>query len=350
MIRCLAAGTLVRTPSGEVPAEEIWGCTEIVTLRDGVETVEPIKWVGQRHVDLKRHARPEQAAPVRIRAGAIAEGQPARDLFVSPEHAIFVGGALIQARALMNGGSIVQERGTDEVTYYHIELESHGVFFANGLAVESYLDNGDRSFFESDDGPVMLHPTLTPRTEFDVRKTAEAYAPFLTDPAMVEPIWRQLAKRSAEMGYSRPDLVTTADSDLHIVADGHVVHPTADGDGRFVFVLPAGVASASLVSRFAIPTDSAPYADDARRLGVAVSSISIRSQGNTVVIPADFPVNAAGWHDAERLGSSLWRWTDGAAELPLGDIKDAAVLTICCRTVDLYPIYDERARPIEKAA
>jgi collagen type I alpha len=130
---------MVRTPLGDVPAEEMWNCAEIVTLRNGIETSEPVKWVGQRHVDLKRHARPEQVAPVRIRAGAVAEGQPSRDLFVSPEHAIFIDGALIQARALMNGGSIVQERGMDEVTYFHIELESHGAFFADGLAVESYL-------------------------------------------------------------------------------------------------------------------------------------------------------------------------------------------------------------------
>jgi len=350
MVRCIAAGTLVRTPSGEIPAEEMWGCKEIVTLRDGRETVEAIKWIGQRHVDIKRHARPEQAAPVRIRASAIAEGQPTRDLYVSPEHAVFIDGALVQARALVNGGSIVQERGVDEVTYYHIELESHGVFFADGLAVESYLDNGDRSFFASENEPVMLHPTLTPKTEFDVRKTDQAYAPFLTAPAAVEPIWRRLAQRSEAMGYGQADLMTTADADLHIVADGKVIRPTADGDNRFVFVLPANVTSASLVSRFAIPSDLAPYADDARRLGVAVSSISIQSQGSDVLIPADFPVDAAGWHDAEAEGASIWRWTDGVAELPLNGVKGAAVVTICCRSVGTYPIYDERARPVQKAA
>ena len=350
MARCIAAGTLIRTPSGEVPVEEVGDRTEIVTLRDGLETVESIKWIGQRYVDIKRHARPEQVAPVRIRAGAIAEGQPSRDLLVSPEHAVLINGVLIQARALVNGGSIVQERGTDEVTYYHLELQSHGVFFADGLTVESYLDNGDRSFFETEGQPVMLHPVLTPATEFDVRKSAEAYAPFLTDPATVEPTWRQLAQRSEAMGYGQPKLITTADSDLHIVADGKTIRPTVDGDGRFVFVLPAGVASASLVSRFAIPTDVVPYADDARRLGVAVSSISIRSQGNDVLIPADFPIDASGWHDAEQLDTSSWRWTDGAAQLPLSDVQGASVVTVTCRTVAGYPIYDERVRPVQQAA
>src|SRR4051812_15246010 len=167
MVRCLAAGSMVRTPSDEVAAENIWGCTEVITIRNGKESIEPIQWVGQRHIDLTRHARPELAAPVRIRAGAIAEGQPSRDLLVSPEHAIYIDGMLVEARALVNSGSIVQERATDTVTYYHIELKSHGVLFANGLAVESYLDNGDRSFFDNDDLPIMLHPSLTAHLAFD---------------------------------------------------------------------------------------------------------------------------------------------------------------------------------------
>jgi hypothetical protein len=196
----------------------------------------------------------------------------------------------------------------------------------------------------------MLHPTLTPRTEFDVRKTDQAYAPFLTDPATVEPIWHRLAQRSKAMGFDQPTLATTADPDLHIVADGKIIRPTVDENNRFVFVLPAGVTSASLVSRFAIPTDSTPYADDSRRLGVAIRSITIGLPGNDRLIPADFPIDASGWHDAEHLGASTWRWTDGSAELQLGEIKDATIVTICCRPVDLYPIYDERARPAQQAA
>ena len=349
-MRCVAAGTRIRTPSGAVLVEAVRDSAEIVILRNGVQVVESVKWVGHREVDIKRHARPEQAAPVKIRAGAIAEGQPSRDLQLSPEHAIFIDGALIQARSLVNGGSITQERGTDSVTYYHIELDTHGAFFAEDLAVESYLDNGDRSFFETEDGPLMLHPQIASRSEFDVRKTGETFAPFLTEPEAVEPIWRRLSERSKHLGYVAPGLVTTNEADLHIVADGRILRPTADGDRRFVFVLPAGVASATLVSRFAIPLDLAAYADDARRIGIAVSSISIGSRSQDVVIPFDFPTDANGWHEAETLGSSAWRWTDGSAELPLGDVDGTAVVTVVCRGSDQYPVYDDRARPLQKVA
>jgi hypothetical protein len=172
----------------------------------------------------------------------------------------------------------------------------------------------------------------------------------VTDPAALEPIWRRLAQRSEDLGYIRPDLATTADSNLHILADGKVINPTVDGDGRYVFVVPAGVSSATLVSRFAIPTDSVPYGGDSRRLGIAVESITIQSPGNDMVIPADFPFDAAGWYDAERTGSSVWRWTDGTATLPLGELKAAAIVTIVAHGHDVYPIYDERACPVQEAA
>ncbi len=348
--RCLAAGTFVRTPSGDVRIEDLWNCNEIVTLRDGAETVEPIKWVGRRRVDVKRHPRPELIAPVRIRAGAIAEGRPARDVLVSPEHAIYCDGVLVQARALMNGGSIFQERATESVIYFHVELESHGVFFAENLPVESYLDNGDRSFFESDEEAVMLHPALKSEPEVDIRKTGAAYAPFITAPEAVEPIWRRIAERSAEIGYSVPELQVTRNADLHILADGKIIRPISDRDERYTFVLPAGVQAASLVSRFSIPVDLVPYADDPRRLGVAVKSISIKTQDQEIVVPVDFPADAAGWYDPERSGTSMWRWTDGAAELPLDPIQGSAVVTVVCRTVDGYPVYDERAQPARKVA
>lgn len=350
MARCLAAGSMIRTPLGEVAVEDISSSAEIVGIRGGLETIESVLWIGSRSIDLARHAYPEQVAPVRIRTGAIADHQPSRDLLVSPEHAIFIEGLLIQAGALVNGGSIVQERAMNSVTYFHIELKSHGVFFANDLLVESYLDNGDRTFFEMDGQPMTLHPSLTPRTNFDARTTDACYAPFTTDLATVEPIWRKIAQRSQDLGYVHPIQATTTDANLHILADGKVIRPTMDGNCRYVFVLPAGVSSACLISRFAIPNDSLPYANDARRLGVAVTTITIQSQGTEVVVPADLPTNGQGWHDVEHSDAAVWRWTNGAATLPLGHMKAASVITIVGRTLDCYPIDNEFAHTVKKVA
>ena len=47
--------------------------------------------------------------PVCIAAGAFGENVPARDLFVSPDHAISIDGGLVPVRLLVNGASIIRE-------------------------------------------------------------------------------------------------------------------------------------------------------------------------------------------------------------------------------------------------
>jgi hypothetical protein len=105
-----------------------------------------VTWVGRRTVEVRRHPRPWDVAPVRIRAGALAAGQPARDLLLSPDHAVLVDGALIPVRYLVNGATIVQQRVV-RITYWHVELDRHDVLLAEGMPCESFLDTGNRATF-----------------------------------------------------------------------------------------------------------------------------------------------------------------------------------------------------------
>ena len=107
-----------------------------------------IRWLGHRRLDLRAHPAPDTVQPIRILAGAFGEGQPLRDLRLSPGHALYVDGVLVQAVRLVNGASIVQE-AVDAVTYWHVELERHDVLLAEGLPAESYLDTGNRAGFAS---------------------------------------------------------------------------------------------------------------------------------------------------------------------------------------------------------
>ena len=158
-VACFAEGTRIATRDGRIAVEHL-RLGDLALTVDGLE--EPIVWIGRRMVNCAAHPRPETVWPVRVRPGAFGAAVPARDLYLSPDHAVFVNDALVPVKLLIDGSSIAQVRW-DRVTYFHVELPRHAVIRAEGLAVESYLDAGDRSNFPRDDGAVRLFP------DFDAR-------------------------------------------------------------------------------------------------------------------------------------------------------------------------------------
>jgi collagen type I/II/III/V/XI/XXIV/XXVII alpha len=141
---CFASGTHIETREGEVLVESLREGQHVATASDGST---PVMWLGRRSVDCRQYPRPQDVWPVRIGAGAFGPAQPRRDLVLSPDHAVFVDGALIPVRYLVNGVTIRQQE-VNEVTYWHVELARHELLLAEGLACESYLDTGNRAAFE----------------------------------------------------------------------------------------------------------------------------------------------------------------------------------------------------------
>ena len=70
---------------------------------------------------------------MRVAAGAFGPGRPHTELFLSPDHAVYVNAVLIPMKHLINGSTIVQVP-VDRVTYHHIELAQHDVVLAQGPA------------------------------------------------------------------------------------------------------------------------------------------------------------------------------------------------------------------------
>jgi len=341
---CFMEGARIRAARGDVPVETLTAGDEIVVIRDGSEMLEPVKWVGTSRVDIARHRHAEDVAPIHIRKDAIADGQPATDLLVSPEHCLILDGFCVPAKLLVNGGSIFSERDHAPFTYYHLELERHGIVLAENTPAESYLDTGNRSLFDNADGPRQLHPNFTVDTESE-RWLTDACAPLAQVPDQVDPIWRRLAERSQQIGFPIPSVQTVESADLHIVANGHVIRSVSDNDTRYVFVVPAGVTSVSLASRFCIPADKMIASQrDSRRLGVSVHWIAIRTDGGETIFPADHPALQEGWNEPESDGKTIWRWTDGSASIPWDNVNGSAVLTVRCFPVAQYPVYDEHTR------
>ena len=142
-ISCFAAGTRVLTPDGGKPVELLRVGDPVVT-QDGAAA--PIVWLGHRHVDCRASSRPSRGFAVRITAGAFGPGLPRRDLFLSPDHAVFVEDVLIPVKHLRNGTTVAQIE-VDRVMYCHVELQRHELLLAEGLPTESFLDTGNRDSF-----------------------------------------------------------------------------------------------------------------------------------------------------------------------------------------------------------
>ena len=152
---CFTPGTRIATPAGEA-------CVEALRIGDLVTTAEgeakPVVWIGCQTVS-RVFADPLRVLPVRITAGALDENLPARDLLVSPDHALLVDGVLIQAGALVNDSTIRREQDVPTIfTYYHVELADHVLLLAEGVPAETFVDNVDRMAFDNWDEHLALYP------------------------------------------------------------------------------------------------------------------------------------------------------------------------------------------------
>ena len=159
-----------------------------------------MKWIGYRHVRADRHRDPRAVWPIRIAAGALGDGMPARDLFLSPEHALYLDGHLVPAQLLVNGRTITRERRS-AVTYFHVELPEHDVILAEGAPSESYLDTGNRSDFENAGPVIAAHPMFG--ADADAIWQARACAPQCRQGPRLAAIRAEIDARASAVGQRR---------------------------------------------------------------------------------------------------------------------------------------------------
>jgi hypothetical protein len=130
---------MISTPSGDRPVQELQIGDEVQTLA-GRKT---IKWIGYtKFTKEEGRAWQDSVMPVRVARFAIDDHTPRCDLYLSPQHCIFFNEALIPVMYLINEISIAQGTPSDmsAMEYYHIDLDTHEVIYAEGALVESFLD------------------------------------------------------------------------------------------------------------------------------------------------------------------------------------------------------------------
>ncbi len=297
-VPCFAAGTHLLTPTDEVPVERLAVGEQVLTLAGQAR---PIVWTGHRRIACARHPAPEKVMPVRVRADAFAPNVPHLDVLLSPDHGVFVDNVLIPVKHLINGVSIRQE-SVPTIEYFHIELATHDVVLAEGLAVESYLDSGNRAEFTNGTGYLVLHP------RFAAHVDRRSRAPLCTSGAPLAATKRDLLSRLQQDGYT----ITTA-SELRLVAAGREMRPAAISGRLHRFILPDRTEHLRIVSRSGVPAESDADSEDRRRLGVAIECVLLDGR----VIALDGLALADGFHGVERDGPIAWRWTNGNAGLAM---------------------------------
>jgi hypothetical protein len=145
---CFLAGTAVATPSGTVAVEQL-AIGDVVLTAAG-ET-RRVRWIG-RQTCHSRSGDPLRVLPVRIAAGALGAGLPVRDLRLSPDHALFLDGVLVQAGALVNGTTVTRMTAAEvgeRFVYFHVELEDHALILVEGVPAETFVDNVTRRRFDN---------------------------------------------------------------------------------------------------------------------------------------------------------------------------------------------------------
>ena len=165
---CYCRGTLIRTRRGVEPVEKLQLGDEMMTA-SGV--ARPIKWIGRRSYGGRFVMGRKDILPVCIKAGALDDNVPQRDLWISPNHAMYfednLDGVLIEAKDLVNGVSIVQAEHVEGVEYFHIELETHDVIVAEGAQSESFIDDDSRGLFLNAQEYAALYPAAaTPLAQY----------------------------------------------------------------------------------------------------------------------------------------------------------------------------------------
>jgi Hint domain len=316
---CFCRGTRILTDAGEVPVEALAVGNRVMTLSGALK---PIRWIGFGR-DLVT-GKKSLARPIIVRAGALADDVPRRDLYLTHGHALYVDGVLIPVENLVNHRSILWDESARVVEYYHVELEDHDVVFAEGAPAETYYDADNRAFFQNT------------REGSEAGAARPIFAPVLKDGEAVEKIWVELFERTG----GRTDGDTSDDPDLHLVVDGERLDPISVADGLYIFTLARAPAGALMLrSRSAVPSLVGISRHDHRRLGVAIRQIVLHQPGVMTGLDHDASVFAEGGCYFPEAGHS---WTDGEFVPPaalFAHLKGAFTLFVHTRKQAMrYPV------------
>jgi hypothetical protein len=146
IIPCFTAGTCILTDRGDVAVEALVAGDLVMTRDRGLQ---PLRWVGRRHLGLAELIADPDLQPVRIGRAAFGTDAPVRAMLVSPQHRVLIEGAraemyfgeeevLVPAKHLVGRAEVTRALPQAGVTYIHILFDQHEIVLSDGLWTESF--------------------------------------------------------------------------------------------------------------------------------------------------------------------------------------------------------------------
>jgi Ca2+-binding RTX toxin-like protein len=145
VIPCFTPGTLIATPKGEVPVENLRAGDRVITRDNGIQE---LRWVGRKDMAWADLLSNPHLKPVLVRAGALGNGLPERDMLVSPNHRMLVANDRTQLyfdehEVLVSAKHLITAQGVQVVdvaatAYIHFMCDRHEVVLSNGAWTESF--------------------------------------------------------------------------------------------------------------------------------------------------------------------------------------------------------------------
>ncbi len=135
---CFLKGTLIETEAGPRPVETLGPGDLLLTHDNGLQ---PLRFVSFQ--TYRFGPGPHRMKPIRLRAGALGPGCPARELLVSPQHRLALPQVdpqvLVAARKLQSLPGVSGRPGCKTACYYHLLMDRHELLRANGAWAETML-------------------------------------------------------------------------------------------------------------------------------------------------------------------------------------------------------------------
>ncbi len=145
VIPCFTPGTKIATPRGEKAAETLKIGDRVLTRDNGIQH---ITWAGHKVMSDGDLQLSPTLRPVLIRAGALGNGLPERNMLVSPNHRVLIVSEMAQlyfeeSEVLIAAKHMTKMKGVatvkvPQITYVHFMCQNHEIVLSDGAWTETF--------------------------------------------------------------------------------------------------------------------------------------------------------------------------------------------------------------------